>query len=129
MGLMVIGSNTNVLEFMVSVSQSAAGQPLSVTMSKDMVKALSQVSSSAEFSDESNWRLVSFIFKKSSSAQRLVSAFRDFDAEKSVKLKSGMASGDDFELHKVIISKADRTLLVIKRSDIENAEDFDFSLQ
>jgi hypothetical protein len=129
LGLMVIGSNTNVVEFMVSVSQSAAGQPLSVTMSKDMVKALSQVSSSAEFSDESNWRLVSFIFKKSSSAQRLVSAFRDFDAEKSVKLKSGMASGDDFELHKVIISKADRTLLVIKRSDIENAEDFDFSLQ
>jgi hypothetical protein len=129
LGLMVIGSNTNVVEFMVSVSQSAAGQPLSVTMSKDMVKALSQVSSSAEFSNESNWRLVSFIFKKSSSAQRLVSAFRDFDAEKSVKLKSGMASGDDFELHKVIISKADRTLLVIKRSDIENAEDFDFSLQ
>lgn len=72
---------------------------------------------------------MSFVFKKSSSAQRLVSAFRDFDAEKSVGLKSRMTSGDQFELHKIIISKSDRTLLVVKRSEIEDAEDFDFSLQ
>lgn len=51
---MVIGSNTNVVEFMVSVAQSAAGQPISVSMSKDMVKALPQVSGDASFSDEAN---------------------------------------------------------------------------
>lgn len=129
LGLMVVGSNTNVLEFMVSVAQSAAGQPITVAMSKDMVKALPQVSGDATFSNEENWTLVSFVFKKSSSAQRLVSAFRDFDAEKSVGLKSGMASGDQFELHKIIISTSDRTLLVMKRADIQDAEDFDFSLQ
>lgn len=38
-------------------------------------------------------------------------------------------SGDQFQLHKIIISKADRTLLVMKRSDIEDAESYDFVLK
>lgn len=128
-GLVVIGTNGNVLEVLVEVSQSASGQPVLVSMSKDLVKAISKVSQSATFSNEANWKLVSFVFKKQSSAQRLVSAFRDFDDEKSIKLKLGMNSGDQFELHKIIISKADRTLLVMKRSDIEDAESYDFVLK
>jgi hypothetical protein len=113
----------------VTISQSGSGQPMLFSMSKNMVKSLPQVTADAVFSDESNWKLVSFIFKKSSNAQRIVSSFRDFEAEKSVNLKSGMVSGDDFELHKIIISKADRTLLVMKRDDIEDAQEFDFTLQ
>jgi hypothetical protein len=128
-GLAVIGSNGNVSEVLIIVSQESAGQPIKTTMSKSLVKAISKVAEDVVFSDESNWKLVSFIFKKDTSAQRLVSAFRDFDAEKTIKLKSGMASGDQFELHKIIISKPDRTLLVMKRNEIEDAESFDFVLK
>jgi hypothetical protein len=128
-GIAVVGTNNNVVDVLVTISQSGSGQPMLFSMSKNMVKSLPQVTADAVFSDESNWKLVSFIFKKSSNAQRIVSSFRDFEAEKSVNLKSGMVSGDDFELHKIIISKADRTLLVMKRDDIEDAQEFDFTLQ
>jgi hypothetical protein len=128
-GIAVVGTNNNVVDVLVTISQSGSGQPMLFSMSKNMVKSLPQVAADAVFSDESNWKLVSFIFKKSSNAQRIVSSFRDFEAEKSVNLKSGMVSGDDFELHKIIISKADRTLLVMKRDDIEDAQEFDFTLQ
>lgn len=128
-GLQIIGNNSNILEVLVSVTQSAQNQPIEVIMSKDLVKELPKVAQDLIFSDDTNWKLVSFIFKKVSSAQRLVSSFRDFDAEKSVKLKSGMLSGDEFQLHKLIISTPNRSLLVLKRSDIESAESFDFVLQ
>ena len=98
-------------------------------MSKSMVKSIPKVASSGVFSNEANWKLVSYIFKKTTNAQRIVSAFRDFDAEKSVKLKSGMVEGDEFELHKIIISTSDRTLMVIKRDEISGADSFDFVLQ
>jgi hypothetical protein len=124
-----IGTNTSITRTLVSAAQTAAGQPMSVTMSKGMLKALSKVSQHIDFSNEANWNLVSFVFKKSSSAQRLVSAFRDFDSEKSVGLKTGMASGDQFELHKIIISTSDRSLLVMKRNEIDDAESFDFILK
>jgi hypothetical protein len=124
-----IGTNTSITRTLVSAAQTTAGQPMSVTMSKGMIKALSKVSQHIDFSDEANWNLVSFVFKKSSSAQRLVSAFKDFDSEKSVKLKSGMVSGDQFQLHKIIISTSDRSLLVMKRSEIDDAESFDFILK
>ena len=126
---MTVGTNTSITRTLISSAQTSAGQPMSITMSKDMVKALSKVSQSADFSNEANWNLVSFIFKKSSSAQRLVSSFRDFNSEKSVGLKTGMASGDQFELHKIIISTPDRTLLVVKRSEIDGVESFDFVLK
>lgn len=127
-GLQIIGSNDASLELLVSVVQEE-GMPLKVTMSKAIVKSIPKVANSGVFSNEANWKLVSYIFKKTTNAQRLVSAFRDFDAEKSVKLKSGMLEGDEFELHKIIISTSDRTLMVVKRSEIEDAESFDFVLQ
>ena len=126
---MTVGSNTSITTTLISSVQTTAGQPMSVTMSKGMIKALSKVSQNIDFSNEANWKLVSFVFKKSSSSQRFVSAFKDFDAEKSVKLKSGMVSGDQFELHKIIISTSDRSLLVMKRSEIDDAESFDFILK
>jgi hypothetical protein len=122
-------NNTTVDRSLVGISHSASSSFVESMMEKNALKAISKVSSDAFFSDEANWRLVSFVFKKSSSSQRLVSAFRDFDAEKSVKLKSGMVSGDQFELHKIIISTPDRTLLVVKRSEIDGVESFDFVLK
>jgi len=125
---MNIGTNTSIEQGMVSVVQALAGQPVTVEMSKELVKAISKVAGDAVFSDESNWNLVAFIYKKQGSSKRLVSAFRNFDGEKSMKLRPGMLTGDVFELHKIIISKADRTLMVVKRSEIESASSYDFTL-
>lgn len=125
---MNVGTNTTITAQLVSVDQVSGNNFVSFEMGKEVLKQHSVVSSHPVFSNEENWELVSFIFKKSESAQRLVSSFRDFDAEKTVKLKSGMESGDLFELHKIIISKADRTLLVIKRNEVSNADSYDFML-
>jgi hypothetical protein len=56
-------------------------------------------------------------------------SFRDFSAQKLGKLKAGMVGGDNFQLHKIIISKSDRSLLVLNRVDIAEASDNDFSLK
>ena len=40
-----------------------------------------------------------------------------------------MKKDDLFELQKIIISDASRTLLVVKRNNIEDASDFDFVLE
>jgi hypothetical protein len=123
-----IGTNTTIEQGMVSAVQAVAGQPVAIEMSKELVKSISKVAADPVFSDEANWHLVTFIFKKQGSSKRLVSAFRDFDAEKSMKLRPGMLTGDVFELHKIIVSKADRTLMVVKRPEIEDASSFDFTL-
>lgn len=124
-----VGSNISVQALLVSNSQSAAGQPVTVSVEKNQLKTIPKVVASSEFSDDSSWELVSCIFKKVGSSARLVSASRNLAVSKNMKLKSGMVSGDQFELHKIIISKADRTLLVMKRSDIEDAESYDFVLK
>lgn len=123
-----VGTNTTIEQGMVSAVQAVAGQAVAVEMSKELVKDIAKVAADAVFSDEANWHLVAFIYKKQGSSQRLVSAFRDFDAEKQMKLKAGMMTGDVFELHKIIISKADRTLMVVKRSEVEGASSYDFTL-
>lgn len=125
----IIGSNDTSLELLVTVTQQSSGQPIKLTMSKALLKDLPKVDQDAFFSQESNWELVSFIFKKVGSSQRLVSAFRDFEAEKTVKLRTGMLPLDAFELHKIIISTPNRTLLVLKRSEITDASSFDFVLK
>lgn len=124
-----VGSNISVEALLVSNSQSAAGQPVVVSVEKNQLKTIPKVIASSEFSDDSSWELVSCIFKKVGSSARLVSASRNLAVSKNMKLKSGMVSGDQFQLHKIIISKANRTLLVMKRSDIEDAESYDFVLK
>jgi hypothetical protein len=113
---------------MVSVNQNSANNYISAEMNKDLIKQIPSVSSHAIFSIESNWKLVNFIFKHSSSSRRLVSSFRSFDSSKNTKLKANMKIGDKFELQKIIISKSDRSQLVIKRSEISGASSFDFTL-
>jgi len=125
---MNIGTNTTIEKGMISAVQAVAGQPVAIEMSKELVKAISKVSADPVFSDEASWHLVTFIFKKQGSSKRLISAFRDFDDEKSMKLRPGMLTGDVFELHKIILSKEDRTLLVVKRSEIDGASSYDFTL-
>jgi len=40
-----------------------------------------------------------------------------------------MMTGDIFELHKIIIAKADKTLFVVKRNEIDNPSSYDFTLK
>jgi len=122
-------NNTTVDATLVKSNQPVAGQPITVEMSKDVIKSISKVSTSPIFSNEANWHLVTFIFQKQGSSKRLVCSFRDFMAQKNMKLRVGMLTGDVFQLHKVVISKADRTLLVIKRSEIDSASSYDITLK
>ena len=122
-------NNSTIDRLLVEVSQSASSSFVESMMEKDVLKSISKVSSDAVFSNEENWKLVNFVFKHSSSSRRLVSSFRStFDSSKKTKLKTNMKIGDTFELHKIIISKSDRSHLVVKRSEISGASGFDFSL-
>lgn len=124
-----IDSNLTIDKPLAAVSQTEAGKPVSVDMGKGILKSISKVSSNAVFSNEANWGLVTYVFKHTLSSKRLVVSFDgDFNGAKSIALKSNMVSGDRFELKKIIISKPDRTLLVLKRDEIENASSMDFTL-
>ena len=114
---------------MVNPLQESAGSPVKNTIEKSDIKSFSKVSSDPVFSDEANWELVVCVYKHKDSSKRLVSAFRDFSAEKQMKLKSNMVSGEEYQLHKIIIAKADRSMLVLKRSEISDASSFDFVLK
>lgn len=128
-GSVTQSNNTTMgVSYLVTPSQPIAGQPVVVEMNKTLLKMISKVSADPIFSNETNWELVSFIYKKQGSSKRLVSSFRNFEEEKSMRLRSGMMTGDVFQLHKIIISKADRTLLVIKRSEINGVSSYDFTL-
>ena len=122
------GTNITITKLLIAVTQAAANSFINSEMGKDVLKSISKVSSDAVFSNDANWKLVSYIFKHSSSSRRLVSSFRAFESSKKTKLKTNMQVGDVFELYRIIISKPDRTPLVIKRSEISGASGFDFSL-
>ena len=122
------GTNITITKLLIAVTQAAANSFINSEMGKDVLKSISKVSSDAVFSNDANWKLVSYIFKHSSSSRRLISSFRAFESSKKTKLKTNMQAGDVFELYRIIISKSDRTFLVIKRSEISGASGFDFSL-
>jgi hypothetical protein len=124
-----IGTNSSITKGLVASTQSSAGQNIISEMSKEMVSSLSSVSSDAAFSSVSSWSMVSYVFKHSSSNKRLVSTFKNFDGFKSMKLKSGMASGQSFQLHKIIVKNSSGSLKVVKRANITDASSFDFTLK
>jgi hypothetical protein len=123
-----IGTNTTIVKGLIGSSQAAGDSFVTFEMNKELVKQNSKVSSDPVYSQESNWKFVGFVYKHSTSSKRLVSCFRSFDNTKKAKLKVNMKAGDSFELHKIIISKADRSFLVLNRSEISGASGFDFSL-
>jgi hypothetical protein len=124
-----IGTNITVTKALLNASQANAGDPIVNSMDKDTLKMVGQVSSDPVFSDEANWKMVSVIYKHDGSAKRLTQGFRDFSAEKAMKLKPGMQSGEKYELKRMIIRKSDRTMKVVERSEISDASSFDFTLK
>ena len=125
---MNVGTNISISATLVSVEQVAGDSFVSVEMSKEVLKQISAISSHPTFSNEENWGMVSYVFKHTTSSKRLVASFTDFSEPKSANLKSGMVSGDEYQLHKIIIATPSRTLLVLKRTDISDASSFDFTL-
>jgi len=123
-----VGTNTSIVKGLVASSQASGVTSVTFEMNKDLVKENSKVSSDPVFSQESNWKLVNFVYKHTDSSRRLVSSFKSFGSSKKSKLKVNMKAGDNFELHKIIISKADKSFLVLKRDEISGASDFDFVL-
>lgn len=123
------GSNSSIESKLVIASQASSGEPVSANIDKAQLKTLSKVASDPVYSNESNWNLVVCVYKHKDSSKRLISASRDLSVPKDMKLKSGMASGQEYQLHKIIITKADRSMLVLKRSEIDNASSYDFILK
>jgi hypothetical protein len=124
-----IGTNITQVKMMVNPLQELAGSPIKNSIDKNDIKALPKIATSPSFSDENNWELVICVYKHKNGSKRFVSAFRDFSSEKESKLKSNMLSGEEYQLHKLIISKQDRSMLVLKREEIENASSYDFILK
>jgi hypothetical protein len=125
---MSVGSNASILSSLIEFSQTSGNSSVSFEMNKDQVKTISKVASDAFYSNESNWHMVSFVYKNGSNNKRLTPSFKSFEDTKVSKLRYGMMSGDVMQLHKIIISKSNRQHLVIKRSEIDGASAFDFTL-
>jgi hypothetical protein len=112
----------------VNTSQANAGDPVEATLDKNELKSISKVANDPVFSQESNWGLVSCIFKHKDSSRRFVAAFRSSET-KIMNLKPNMLAGDNFEIKKIIIAKPNREMLVIRKSEIPSYEDYDFTLK
>lgn len=113
----------------LTISQPNAGDPVDVQVDKNEVKAISKVSSDPVFSQDSNWSLITAVFKHDSSNRRLYTVLRDFSAHELMSLKPQMMGGDKFEINKLLISKADRSHLVVRRSEIPSFINYDFTLK
>jgi hypothetical protein len=124
-----IDTNISIEQGLIAPVQESASAPLLVAMDLTQLLDLSIVSSDPVFSNEENWSLVTYVFKHDGSSRRLISSFKDPSESKELKLKTGMQSGDLFQLVKIIISKPDRTLFVIRRTAIEGVSDYDFVLK
>lgn len=112
-----------------SVQASSATLPVA-NMDKDQLKYISKVASSPTFSSESNWVQVSYIFKHKTSAKRMIATFRTFDLNKTDEMPlRGGQSGDQYELHKIILCATNRVILSVKRSEISDPSLSDYTLK
>jgi len=113
----------------ITISQPG-GSRINASIDKSIIKLFPQVVNHNQLYTESNWGMVSFVYKHTLSSRRLVASFKgNFDSETTMKIRSGMNSGDEFHLKKIIISGPGRQpMLVLSRSQIENVAQLDFIL-
>jgi len=128
-GVQELGSNVSVFEGIMTLLQAEVGSNVQISVDVDMLKALEKIANDPDFSNEQEWDMVSVIFKHNSSSKRLVSGIKDLSQPKEMKLRASMQSQDVFELHKIIIAKEGRVLLVLKRSEIDRASSYDIVLK
>lgn len=126
-GVQILQTNSNVFEGLITPLQENPGQPIAVSYNAEFLKSFSVVSSNPQFSNEADWNLVGYIYKNTTSSKRLYVGFKNNEAAKAMKLRQAI-SGETYELNKVIIAKADKTFLAIKRADVNKAERYDITL-
>jgi 3-dehydroquinate dehydratase len=109
---------------------SQTNTKVNTSLDKEELKNLSQVSSNAVFSNESNWRLVVGVFKHTSSRRRMVCAFKsNFTSMVPMRIRSGTEAGDAYELRKIlIVGKNNQGILSIPRAQVPSASDYDFEI-
>lgn len=120
-------NNIIVNKLLINLAQAASGQDVSVDVSKDDIKLISKVSGDAFFSSESNWKMISCIYKKTTSSSRMFSTFKNFSEVRKMKLR-GASSGDSYQLSKIIIAGDNRRLLVLNRQDIADVQTLDLTI-
>lgn len=126
-----VGSNITIEALLVSPVQPSPSGNYQASMDKTQLAALPAVSSSSQFSSESSWAQVSYIYKNTSSAKRMIASFRGnyaSSAASSMKLR-GAVAGESYQLWKIIIRDSSRSLLTIRRSDIPDVSSLDFTVQ
>jgi len=121
-------NNQLISKLMIQATQAAPGELIHLEMDKTQIKYLTSVANSVKFSDELNWKLVTFIYKKSTSTSRMATAFRDFSAVRQKLQRPDMVAGDQLQLVKIIVSDSTRDLLAINRAELSNPELYDFTL-
>lgn len=126
---MNVGTNASIEEKLVTSSQASAGSDISVQFEKNLLKQNSKVISNPNFDSELEWELVGVVYKHDSSAKRLTSGFRDFSAQKAIKLKASNLSGEKYEFKKMILSNSLHGLLVVYRSEVSGAASYDITLK
>jgi hypothetical protein len=107
-----------------------SGQKPQVSFDKNLLKAHTKVSSHYLYSDEQNWRLVTFVYKHTTSAKRILAPFDGtFTQTVSCSIRPNMNNGEVYQLHKIIISGGKtKPVISIKRSEITNASSMDLTL-
>ncbi len=115
---------------MLVTKSHQANEPVEVSIDKEELKLIPAVANHPSLSDEANWYMSSVIYKHADSNARLAAGFKsDFTETVQVPLKSGMAGGDNYELHEILVSGVNRSPLIsVKRADILNASTMDLIL-
>lgn len=105
------------------------GEPVPAKMDISQVKWFPEVKNDPVFSNEANWKQVSYIYKHTASAKRLIASFKQYDASAQANIKlTNALSGESYQLIKMIIRDASRNLVVIKRANIANAAQMDITV-
>ena len=114
---------------LINIQQNEDTSNITFNLDKEYLASMPMVMANPLFSDKSGWELVSIVYKKSTSNKRFTPSFRGTRSSSNSKLKSGMNGGDVLQLIKIIISKKSRAgNLVIKRSQMDQADFYDFQL-
>jgi hypothetical protein len=112
----------------VLTSQAAAGEPVILEYDINSVKGISEVSGDPVFSDDSNWRLIGYVYKHNESSKRLYVGVRKGATVKPMKLRQGL-SGELYEFDKIVLFDLSKNALVISRENIEDVQKYDITLK
>lgn len=124
-----IGSNIEISGPLLTITQANAGDPITFAVVRYWITQMPKVLASPTFSNQANWYITGIVYKQSGASLRFTPGYRAASDSRTNALKSGMASAQVYQLHKIILSTSAGELLALNRSDITNASSFDFTLK